>query len=863
MAVQEQTPYIEHIANGVTTSFSLEFECKDKEHLIVLVDNVEPNVGTWSLVNGAVVFGIAPENGKIITIQRNTPFRRDTNFQSYDNSLRPATINKDFDWIWYKLQELGVADWILGSRIDALKNYVDDRDDELRAYLMEDIRKQGVALDQLDDYYNYLMQRLAQIAVDKGWDSSFVVDASGETQQQVNYNGGSKWHSRAGGYLKNERVILANGDIVKSTIDENTNDPNVDMTGWRLDDNTVESVADMLSIQNPKNGQVVFAKGYRKATNFALAKPFMGGGLFVFDINKVHISDGIINFNGWVRQFEKITSSMCGCYIDDKTDDRNIIQNAINVLSALNLPLHLDEGIHLVKETTLEQWSDASPFFKRSYIFDNRSNMSIIGNGVTTVIKYADGAAHVDCGAALFSSNPSVKLYDMYWDGVVIDQNGYNNKLEHNRALVQENQAITLHVGANATIKNCTFKDFTGMQVIFSRQMFDWDGGVTGADEPFQNISVTDNTFIDCGWLDGTNWSMSGMHDHSTVFLTGTYTAKNNFFIQNTKGMYAGTCFELHGKGDIIGNTVKGYANAFLSVGMYRDADNTIIGNWAYDCASLIYTDTHGTTKTFNNKITVIGNYLRQATFYIDESTVFGKNRVMCGITGWGLIGNVDIVIKGNVFETDGLYNGRANENTVKYNSVIQTQFFTSLTFEDNYIKGSKGSAVRIGKVSSHNLSAIKLRNNKFEGCGSGGLMDMGNSIYYIDNDNALDYGVKLDKIQSVGNEFFDCSYKYIMTTTVEAEGLMFPSKLECNDKFYGFLPYTLDHSATGDARQTTSFMFDVSCYNPVGNRTIYNRTGDAWFSYNQWGKFTIFSDKQKPSTYLKDGTMQDWLVSV
>ncbi|EHU2662300.1 right-handed parallel beta-helix repeat-containing protein [Acinetobacter baumannii] len=51
---------------------------------------------------------------------------------------------------------------------------------------MEEIRKQGVALDQLDEYYNYLMQRLAQIAVDKGWDASFVVDVSGLTQQQIN-----------------------------------------------------------------------------------------------------------------------------------------------------------------------------------------------------------------------------------------------------------------------------------------------------------------------------------------------------------------------------------------------------------------------------------------------------------------------------------------------------------------------------------------------------------------------------------------------------------------------------------------------------------------------------------------------------
>lgn len=50
------------------------------------------------------------------------------------------------------------------------------------------INQQGVSLQQLDEYYNYLMQRIAQIAVDKGWDASFVVDASGKTQQEINTN---------------------------------------------------------------------------------------------------------------------------------------------------------------------------------------------------------------------------------------------------------------------------------------------------------------------------------------------------------------------------------------------------------------------------------------------------------------------------------------------------------------------------------------------------------------------------------------------------------------------------------------------------------------------------------------------------
>lgn len=187
MAVPEQTPYIEYTANGVVTGFALGFNCESKDHLIVTLDGVEPPVGDWSLTDGEVVFTTAPSNGVLMVIQRNTPFSRTTDYQSYNNSFRPPAVNKDFDWIWWKLQELGIADWILSNRIDALKNYVDDRDDELQAYLMEEIRKQGVALDQLDDYYNYLMQRLAQIAVDKGWDASFVVDGD-KTQKQINDN---------------------------------------------------------------------------------------------------------------------------------------------------------------------------------------------------------------------------------------------------------------------------------------------------------------------------------------------------------------------------------------------------------------------------------------------------------------------------------------------------------------------------------------------------------------------------------------------------------------------------------------------------------------------------------------------------
>lgn len=296
MAVPEQTPYIEHTGNGVTTSFALEFQCESKDHLIVLVDEIEPPIATWSLTGGNVVFTTAPAAGKKITLQRNTPFNRNAEYQSFNNSFRPQTVNIDFDRIWWKLQELGVADWLMKlyvdrlhqqqeQKINDLKGYVDDRDDELRAYLLEEIRKQGVALDQLDDYYNYLMQRLAQIAVDKGWDASFVVDGN-ENQHEIN----------------------------RTTV------------------RSVNTIADLMSLQSPKDGDVVHVRGYYTPTNLALAQPYKGGGQRIYVESRKTENDGFLCINGWVLQIinNTVTPEQAGAKCDGVTDDSAAINKAVN-----------------------------------------------------------------------------------------------------------------------------------------------------------------------------------------------------------------------------------------------------------------------------------------------------------------------------------------------------------------------------------------------------------------------------------------------------------------------------------------------------------------------------------------------------
>lgn len=105
MTVSNQTPYVEYTANGSTTNFALTFDCDNADNLIVKVNDVEA-IGTWTLQGSTVVFITAPIANSIVSIERDTPLERTSNYQTYDDSFSPKPVNKDFDRIWWKLQEL-------------------------------------------------------------------------------------------------------------------------------------------------------------------------------------------------------------------------------------------------------------------------------------------------------------------------------------------------------------------------------------------------------------------------------------------------------------------------------------------------------------------------------------------------------------------------------------------------------------------------------------------------------------------------------------------------------------------------------------------------------------------------------------
>ncbi len=122
MPVQEAIPYSEAVGNGVSKSFALGFPCEKKEYLIVKVGDVQTS--EWSLSNNTVTFTTAPETNVLIQFERSTKAIRTTDYATYNDSLRGEVLNKDFDKVWWKIQELGVADWLLGLKIQKFRDDV-------------------------------------------------------------------------------------------------------------------------------------------------------------------------------------------------------------------------------------------------------------------------------------------------------------------------------------------------------------------------------------------------------------------------------------------------------------------------------------------------------------------------------------------------------------------------------------------------------------------------------------------------------------------------------------------------------------------------------------------------------------------
>ena len=239
------------------------------------------------------------------------------------------------------------------------------------------------------------------------------------------------YESKTGGYALNERVQLATGDIVKSTVVGNLNDPNTDMTGW---------------VKTNSAGQIFDASGKNQQelnTNLS----------FKYSLLHDSISQSLHKKLG-----ERVSVVDFGAVGDGVTDDTTAFQRAVNSGHKIFMPagrylldtVYLDRaGLFLEGESSLDTILIAKE--SSGYVLDvlygtlgKISNFQIIGNNIK------DGGIRLGCHTEIKenSQNP-VTATSTHFAGIL--ENIYIHEFKNPNS----GHGLNLSKVQNTEVKGC------------------------------------------------------------------------------------------------------------------------------------------------------------------------------------------------------------------------------------------------------------------------------------------------------------------------------------------------------------------------------------------------------------------------
>lgn len=682
MSVQEKIPYVSYIANGSTVKFNIPFDLHNAGYLVVTVDKMIPAVGGYivNLNDMSITFVTAPRSGAQVELYRDTKLKRDTNYQSYDNSFRPSSVNFDFDSIWQALQDQHMVDARIAARI------------------REEIEQRRVADGLMQGQIEILNQVILSVFNDAS--SEYVANKLTELDSLIQ----TAAAAAAG----------ANGWIADLVVDGNENQHQINKSLIR----TYNSVSDLLLIPNPRHGQVAFVRHYDLDQGI-----LGGGGTFVFDSTKSVINDGGVTVSGWVRQSvtKEIDPVIFGAKVNftepvnaaDANDDRLAIQRAIDYLAENGGgEVTFNSGKYWVNSYT-ESPLSAEPTYD---IIMMRPNVSFSWSGGSQII------------VGNFFHDKKFHLFSGYLVGGTL-LNNVHFKRPYITSILAENYKVTAsHRRVVIEFRNCdnvSVKDGVVRDIELSNCI---GAGVSEGSRKGKNAHVSGMLFL--------NLTKSGNLaniDHTTVYLNAENSTVSNcsFIDTGTRGWEISCPVELHASNTsftdsyVYGYTRGGWFVSELVDGTTRNqkiANNsgivahTVAQVWSVDDSTLqncllvdndfeLRQPSGGTPANFGNQalistsgnaiglrgvlsgLTVKGNNVRyiqaynesfKRVFDFDNPAVFVnttiKDNIFYGVNGGGVanLGTLDgFYLSENHFITTGVVSSATNGFiSIKANSV-------------------------------------------------------------------------------------------------------------------------------------------------------------------------------------------------
>lgn len=245
--MNEKQSYTEYNVIVPTQDFIITFEdynSNNRDAINVTVDGVPATTAGFTVLRiSATVIRLTPavESGSVVRLQRETDI--DNTFYQFTAGaiFTAGNVDKNFQQVLHSQQE--VRDGFI-----KLVNYVDPLANGLEQALQTASNAAEAA-------------RAASEAASAASEAAQIAAATAETasarsKYMLNYYDPAYVLGGAS-YPINSRLTLANGDVVISTIPNNTNNPDVDMTGWELALPHVDTEGTYTKVTTDEYGRVV------------------------------------------------------------------------------------------------------------------------------------------------------------------------------------------------------------------------------------------------------------------------------------------------------------------------------------------------------------------------------------------------------------------------------------------------------------------------------------------------------------------------------------------------------------------------------------------------------------------------------
>ena len=292
------------------------------------------------------------------------------------------------------------------------------------------------------------------------------------------------YKSKTGGYALNERVQIATGDIVRSTIPSNVNNPNVDMTGWETQGNkSVAAPNNLTSIQNPKDGQVVYVESLQKN--------------YIYNSANTYTPNGVTVIGKWEMEVQEAyyaSDLLPGSSIDNVAEPQDV---AINKL-------------YQYATSKRRAFVIDKPYYVRSVIKGGGESYPALnpfnGGGVSHAIRIQSNSVLAFMGEGALKLVPSsldftaILLVHDVENYVILDPKCYGDR--HSHLTTTGEQGVAYHFGPskNGYVRNPYAENCWGDGFYF---------GFTFYVKPFIDVIVPTNLVIDNPY--GYNISRNGI----------------------------------------------------------------------------------------------------------------------------------------------------------------------------------------------------------------------------------------------------------------------------------------------------------------------------------------------------------------